>query len=112
MRKLMLLVMLAAAAAAYDMPADLAALFQPPVALVDKDGKEIVTRRATGHAVVADWNGDGTNDIILGAKVSMDTGTGAIWFMQNTGTNAQPRFAWPAPALKLADGKDFTTGCG
>ena len=52
---------------------DLKGLFEAPVALVDESGKDLVTRRAGGHPVVVDWNGDGLNDLLLGCHQSMNT---------------------------------------
>jgi hypothetical protein len=76
-------------------PVDLQGLFAPPVALVDEGGRAIVTRRAAGHPAVADWDGDGDGDVLLGCHESMNTADAGILVLLNVGSAATPRFAWP-----------------
>lgn len=90
---------------------DLKTLFGEPVVLNDQDGKPIVTRKAMGHPVVVDWNSDGKNDILLGAKNGMSTRSGLILVLKNVGTNEKPAFKWPPKSLDV-EGADFTTNCG
>lgn len=102
------LLLCGAAAGAVD-PAD---LFAPPVALTDADGNPIITRKAQGCPFAADFNGDGKVDIVLGAKESMDTATGGIWLIPNTGTNARPAFSWSS-AVRVRDSRGpVRVGCG
>lgn len=49
--------------AAGDAP-DVKALFHDPVAVLDQEGRPIVTRRAVGHPPVCDLNADGSMDIL------------------------------------------------
>ncbi len=51
------------------------------------------------NPVVADWNGDGTWDLVVGA------GDGSVHFFANTGTKGEPKFA-PAKTLVPAKAKD------
>jgi len=89
-------------------------LFREPVALVDADGKPILTRRAVGHPVVLDFNADGRKDVLLGCHRGMDTAAAEILLLENVGTNAEPRFAWPTTkAVRLDEGKQcFSVSCG
>jgi len=72
------------------------ALFHDPVALVDQEGRPIITRRAVGHPAVCDFNGDGKPDILLGCHTSMDTVQAEILLLKNVGSSETPRFGWPA----------------
>lgn len=76
-------------------PVDLVGLFAAPVAVVDESGEPIVTRRAAGHPAVADWDGDGDNDLLLGCHESMNTADAGILVLRNVGVAATPRFTWP-----------------
>jgi len=76
-------------------------LFREPVALVDADGKPILTRRAVGHPVVLDFNADGRKDVLLGCHRGMDTAAAEILLLENVGTNAEPRFAWPSDGVRV-----------
>ena len=59
----------------------------PPVRL-EAAGKPIDTD--VGHAApfVADFDGDGVKDLLVG-----QFGSGILWVYRNEGTNAQPRYA-------------------
>ena len=93
---------------------DVKGLFHPPQAVCDQDGKPIRTRRAVGHPVVFDWNGDGRNDIVLGCHLNMNTASGEILVLENVGDAEQPRFRWPGiSALRLEEGSKRTRiSCG
>lgn len=87
-------------------------LFAAPVALLGVDNQPVQTEKALGCPAVVDFNGDGKNDILLGAHESMDTAIGAIYLIPNTGSNEQPRLDW-AKAVRAGDGKtDTKVGCG
>jgi hypothetical protein len=77
-------------------PADPAKELAPPVRL-EAGGKPIDT--AVGHAApfVADFDGDGVRDLLVG-----QFGDGLLWIYRNAGTNAQPRLA---AGVKFKDGK-------
>jgi hypothetical protein len=70
--------------------------FAPPVRL-EAAGKPIDTD--VGHAapLVVDFDGDGTNDLLVG-----QFGEGILWFYKNIGTNAHPRYA---AGVKFKEGK-------
>src|SRR3954447_15155468 len=59
----------------------------PPVR-IEAAGKPIDT--AIGHAApfVADFDGDGVKDLLVG-----QFGDGILWIYKNVGTNTQPKFA-------------------
>lgn len=59
----------------------------PPVR-IEAAGKAIDT--AVGHAApfVADFDGDGVKDLLVG-----QFGDGILWIYKNVGTNTQPKFA-------------------
>jgi hypothetical protein len=67
-----------------------------PVRL-EAGGKPIDT--AVGHAApfVADFDGDGVKDLLVG-----QFGDGILWIYKNVGTNAQPKLA---AGVKFKDGK-------
>jgi len=59
----------------------------PPVR-IEAAGKPIDTE--VGHSApnVADWDGDGVNDLLVG-----QFGDGVLWIYRNEGTNAAPKLA-------------------
>lgn len=68
----------------------------PPVRL-EAAGKPIDT--AIGHAApfVADFDGDGVKDLLVG-----QFGDGILWIYRNVGTNTQPKLS---AGVKFKDGK-------
>src|SRR4051794_9560360 len=74
---------------------DLARELLPPVRL-EAAGKPIDTD--VGHAApfVADFDGDGVNDLLVG-----QFGDGLLWVYRNLGTNAHPKYA---TGVKFKDG--------
>ena len=88
----LLLALLGAAAPAADPTPDLA----PPVR-VEAAGKPIDTD--VGHAApcVADFDGDGVKDLLVG-----QFGEGILWIYKNVGTDAAPKFA---AGVKFKEGK-------
>jgi len=93
---------------------DVKALFQEPEAIRDQAGKTILTRRAVGHPVAWDFNGDGKKDILLGCHRNMDTVAAEILVLENVGTKREPRFQWPtrkAVCLEKAQ-RGFSVSCG
>jgi hypothetical protein len=70
---------------------DLAGELLPPVRL-QAAGKPIDTD--VGHAApfVADFDGDGIKDLLVGQM-----GDGILWVYRNIGTNAHPRYAAGVP---------------
>jgi hypothetical protein len=68
-------------------PPDFAGDLLPPVR-VQAAGKPIDTE--VGHAApsVADFDGDGVSDLLVGQM-----GDGALWVHRNVGTDANPRYA-------------------
>jgi len=89
---LVLLLLGLAPPAAEDPASELAA----PVRL-EAAGKPIDT--AVGHAApfVADFDGDGVKDLLVG-----QFGEGILWIYRNVGTNAQPKLA---AGVKFKEGK-------
>lgn len=73
---------------------DLKRLFREPVALLDPLGKPITTNKALATPYAADFNGDGAIDLIIGAKLNMDTAAGGIWLVRNVGSNEKPFYDW------------------
>ncbi len=74
---------------------DAKALFSEPVALTDLSGRPVVTGKSQGCPFAADYNDDGKIDIVLGAKEDMQTATGGVWLIPNSGTAEKPAFSWP-----------------
>lgn len=75
--------------------------FAAPVKLCGEDGEPI---QLTGgaHPACADWNGDGTIDLVIG------TLDGAIRMLKNTGAPGEPRFA--APIAMTSGGEPIIAG--
>jgi len=71
-------------------------LFQPPVR-IEADGKPIDVE--VGHAapLLADFDGDGIRDLLVG-----QFGRGRLWIFKNIGSNTAPRFG---PGKLFKDGK-------
>ena len=93
-------ILLALASAGPPASAELA----PPVR-VEAAGKAIDTD--VGHAapLVADFDGDGVHDLLVG-----QFGGGTLWAFRNEGSNAQPRLA---KGVKVqAGGKDASVPTG
>jgi hypothetical protein len=87
-------------------------LFAAPVAVTGPDGADMVTGKAQGCPFAADYNGDGTIDLVLGAKDGMDTMTGGIWLIPNQGTNQKPAFSFDK-AFRVAGAEGPTSvNCG
>lgn len=78
--------------------------FAPPVRL-QAAGKPIDTE--VGHAapLVADFSGDGKNDLLVG-----QFGDGLLWVYKNVGTNARPTYS--AGVKFQAGGKDGRVPAG
>ena len=73
-----------------------------PVA-VEADGKEILAPHGDSGPVVADWDGDGKPDLILGC------GDGSVVWYRNIGTRSEPKLAKAEtliPAPKQDEVKD------
>ncbi len=87
-------------------------LFEKPVALAGPDGTPMVTGKAQGCPFAADYDGDGTIDLVLGAKDGMDTATGGIWLIPNLGTNQKPALSFDK-AFRVAEAAGPTgVNCG
>lgn len=67
----------------------------PPVR-IEADGKPIDTEVGHASPYVADWDGDGKQDLLVG-----QFGGGVLWIFKNTGTNAAPKLA---AGVKFKDG--------
>jgi hypothetical protein len=89
---------------------DLMNLFEPPVALVDQDGRTIVTKKAAGQVSVMDWNNDGKHDLVLGCHTGMDTAQAEILLLENVGRTDKPRFRWPTEK-RVVTGTADATAC-
>lgn len=97
------------------MPSELKKLFSEEEALRDQDGKEIVTRLGNPHPIIMDWNNDGRNDLLLASQEGgRNTYDFALYFLENVGSNSEPRFKWPCVKIKhLKTGEKFApAGCG
>jgi hypothetical protein len=92
---MMLEMLVALAGLALGTDAGLHAELAEPVR-IEADGKPIDTE--TGHAApcVADIDGDGVQDLLVG-----QFGKGLLWIYRNEGTNAEPRLA---AGVKFKDG--------
>ena len=69
--------------------------FAEPVRL-EAAGKPIDTAVGHAHPIVADFDGDGVNDLLVG-----QFGDGILWVYKNTGTNKEPKYA---AGVKFKDG--------
>ena len=88
-------------------------LFEDPVALKDTDGNDLITGLAMASPYAADYDGDGVNDLVLGAHSGMDSELGSIWLVRNAGSNAQPRFDWKNVwPVEMDDGQPAKVDCG
>ena len=76
---------------------DPAAELLPPVR-IEAAGKPIDTTEGHAHPLVADFDGDGVQDLLVG-----QFGGGVLWIYRNDGTNAQPKLA---AGVKFKDGSD------
>jgi hypothetical protein len=68
----------------------------PPVRL-QAAGKPIDTEFGHAAPFVADFDGDGIKDLLVGQM-----GDGILWVYRNVGTNASPRYA---PGIKFKNGR-------
>jgi hypothetical protein len=75
---------------------DCATELLPPVRL-QAAGKPIDTELGHAAPFVADFDGDGINDLLVGQM-----GNGILWGYRNVGTNASPRYA---PGIKFKNGR-------
>jgi hypothetical protein len=73
-------------------------------------GKELL-RWMFANLCVADWDGDGLADLIVGGEVSEKRG---VYWLRNVGTKREPRLAEPRPLIigdtRYGDGSRFVTG--
>jgi hypothetical protein len=88
---------LAALMAAGDGDGKGAAALAAPVR-IEAGGKVIDTDVGHAHPYVADWDGDGVNDLLVG-----QFGDGILWIHRNEGTNADPKLA---AGVKFKDGAE------
>lgn len=69
----------------------------PPVR-IEAAGKAIDTHVGHAHPLVADFDGDGVEDLLVG-----QFGDGVLWIYRNEGTNAQRKLA---AGVKFKDGSE------
>ena len=79
-------------------PAQGAASDLLPPTRVEAGGQPIDTDVGHAHPLVADWDGDGVKDLLVG-----QFGSGILWIFHNEGTDASPRLA---AGVKFKDGTD------
>lgn len=60
-------------------------------------GKPVVLKSGLSAPEVADWDGDGRFDILLGGS------KGGVYMLRNTGTKTEPAFAAMTPLIKPVD---------
>jgi hypothetical protein len=73
-------------------------------------GKEPL-KGMTTNVCLADWDGDGRPDLVVGAWVGEERG---VYWLHNVGTKREPKLAEPkrllTDDLRYGDGSQFTTG--
>lgn len=74
--------------------------FAEPVEIL-AGGKPLATWLRDSGPCVADWDGDGLRDLVIGDEKT-------LWWARNTGTAEAPRFA--APEKLLPGGREFHEG--
>jgi hypothetical protein len=74
---------------------DYAGELLPPVRLLAA-GKPIDTEAGHAAPFVADFDGDGVRDLLVGQM-----GGGSLWVFRNIGTNAHPKYA---PGVRFKNG--------
>jgi hypothetical protein len=74
--------------------------FADPVEIL-AGGKPLNTWLRDSGPCVADWDGDGLRDLVIGDEKT-------VWWARNIGTAAEPRFS--APEKLLPGGKEFHEG--
>jgi hypothetical protein len=69
-------------------------------------GKELLTRMTT-NLCVADWDGDGLADLIVGGFAGEQHG---VYWLRNVGTKREPKLAEPKPLITEKDPYCTTVG--
>jgi hypothetical protein len=65
---------------------------------LNADGKPVIAEGGDAGPCVADWDGDGKPDLILGS------GSGKVTWYRNVGTREEPKLAAPQPLIEKAGG--------